>query len=136
MHYTHILEIALTRPTIFFSQQIIFMNKIYSLLLLTTALGSTIIGCSDEAKYKSMEQKYNALQTEKAKHKAKSTQQMATHSDEEMHHDMAMPAGLPVAHTIDTNEIGRNADDLPPPLIAQSRNWFESIFIPRNWSRK
>ena len=57
------------------------------------------------------------LQAEKAKHKAMSAEEMAAHSDEAMHHAMPMPAeSAGVAHNIDTDEIGRNADDLPPPL--------------------
>ena len=93
------------------------MNKICSLLLLSIALSSTIIGCSDEAKNKAMAEKYNAVQAENAKHKAMSAQEMAAHSDEEMHHDMPMPAGsTAITHNIDTDEIGRNADDLPPPI--------------------
>ena len=93
------------------------MNKPPRLLLLSIALSSTLIGCSDEAKHKAMAEKYNALQAEKTKHKAMSAQEMAAHSDEEMHHAMPMPAGsTAVSHNIDTNEIGRNADDLPPPL--------------------
>ena len=93
------------------------MNKICSLLLLSIALSSTIIGCSDKAKNKAMAEKYNAVQAENAKHKAMSAQEMAAHSDEEMHHDMPMPAGsTAITHNIDTDEIGRNADDLPPPI--------------------
>ncbi len=92
------------------------MNKPQILLLLSIALSSTIIGCSDEANYKTMAEKYNTLQVEKAKHKAMSAEQMAAHTDEEMHHDMPMPTGSTEAHNIDTDEIGRNADDLPPPL--------------------
>jgi len=93
------------------------MNKTHSLLLLSIVLSSTIIGCSDEAKYNAMAEKYNALQAEKAKHKAMSAEEMAAHSDEERQHAMPMPAGsATVAHNIDTDEIGRNADDLPPPL--------------------
>ena len=93
------------------------MNKTHRLLLLSIALGSTLIGCSDEAKYKAMAEKYNALQAEKTKHKAMTAEEMAAHSDEALHHAMPMPAGLTaVAHNIDTDEIGRNADDLPPPL--------------------
>ncbi|MDP2903803.1 MAG: multicopper oxidase domain-containing protein [Methylovulum sp.] len=90
------------------------MNRPYSLLLLSIALGSAIIGCSDEAKHKAMQEKYNALQTGKAKHNAISTEEMTAHSDAEMHH--AMPVESAGAHKIDTAEIGRNADDLPPPL--------------------
>ncbi len=93
------------------------MKKTHKWLLISIALSSTLIGCSDEAKYKAMAEKYNALQAEKAKHKAMSAEEMAAHSDEEMHHAMPMPAGsAAVAHNIDTDEIGRNADDLPPPL--------------------
>ena len=91
------------------------MNKTHSLVLLSIALSSTIIGCSDEAKNKAMAEKYNAVQADKAKHKAMAAQEMAAHSDEEMHHVMPMPAETAITHNIDTDEIGRNADDLPPP---------------------
>jgi nitrite reductase (NO-forming) len=64
-----------------------------------------------------MAEKYNALQAEKTKHKAMSAQEMAAHTDEDLHHAMPMPAGAAaVAHNIDIDEIGRSADDLPPPL--------------------
>ena len=93
------------------------MNKKYRLLLLSIALAIATTGCSDDAKYKEMAEKYNAVQAEKAKHKAMSAQEMAAHSGEEMHHAMPMPAGsAAVAQNIDTDEIGRKADDLPPPL--------------------
>ncbi|MDD2660865.1 MAG: multicopper oxidase domain-containing protein, partial [Methylococcales bacterium] len=84
------------------------MNKKYRLLLLSVALGIATTGCSDDAKYKAMAEKYNALQAEKAKQKAMSA--------EEMHHAIPMSHELSGAHKIDTDEIGRNADDLPPPL--------------------
>ncbi|MDD5266036.1 MAG: copper-containing nitrite reductase [Methylococcales bacterium] len=92
------------------------MNKTHSLLLLSIALSSTLIACSDEAKYKAMTEKYNAVQTEKTKHKAMSPEEMAAHSGEEMHHDMPMSTETTGIHKIDTDEISRNADDLPPPL--------------------
>ena len=93
------------------------MNKTHRLLLLSIALSSTIISCSDEAKYKAMAEKYNAVQAEKTKHKAISAEEMAAHTDEEMLHAMPMPTvSAAVEHNIDTDEIGRNADDLPPPL--------------------
>ncbi len=64
-----------------------------------------------------MAEKYNALQARKANHKAMSPEEMLAHSDEALHHAMPMPVGTTaVAHNIDTAEIGRNADDLPPPL--------------------
>ncbi len=93
------------------------MNKKYRLLMLSIALGIAITGCSDESKNKAMAEKYNALQAEKARHKAMSAQEMAAHTDEEMHHAMPTTAkSVSVAHNIDTAEIGRKADDLPPPL--------------------
>ena len=60
------------------------MNKTHRLLLLSIALGSTITGCSDEAKHKAMAEKYNAVQAEKAKHKAMSAEEMADHTDEDI----------------------------------------------------
>ncbi|MGZ8160691.1 MAG: nitrite reductase, copper-containing, partial [Methylobacter sp.] len=90
------------------------MNKTQSLLLLSIALSNSIVGCSDEAKYKAMEKKYQAIQAEKAKHQTMSAEEMAVHSDAKMHH--AMTADSTGTHKIDTAEIGRNADDLSPPL--------------------
>lgn len=90
------------------------MNRHHNLLLFSVALSSLIIGCSDETKYKAMEAKYNAVQAEKAKHQTMSAEEMAAHADGDMHH--AMPDGAAVTHKIDTDEIGRNADDLPSPL--------------------
>ena len=75
------------------------MNKTHSLLLLSIALSSTIIGCSDEAKYKAMAEKYNAVQAEKTKHKAMSAEEMAAHSGEEMHHAMPMPTDRTSGHS-------------------------------------
>jgi nitrite reductase (NO-forming) len=86
------------------------MNRTHRLLLLSIALSSILIGCSDEAKYKAMAEKYNALQAEKAKHKAMTAEEMTVHTDEALHHAMPMPAGLAaVAHNIDTNELGRRS---------------------------
>lgn len=79
------------------------MNKKYRLLLLSIALGIAITGCSDEAKYRTMAEKYNAVQAEKARHKAMSAQEMAAHTDEALHHATPTTAGsVSVAHNIDT----------------------------------
>ena len=93
------------------------MYRTKKLLLLSIALMCTLTGCSDEAKHKAMAEKYNAVQAEKVRHKAMSAKERADHTDETLHHAMPMPAGsAAVAHDIDSGEIGRNADDLPPPL--------------------
>jgi len=47
-----------------------------------------------------MAEKYNAVQAEKAKHKAMSAQEMAAHSDEEMHHAMQCPLDQQRLHII------------------------------------
>lgn len=90
------------------------MHRRRNLLLLSLTLNCLLIGCSDEAKYKAMEEKYNAIQAEKAKHQTMSAEEMVAHADGDMHH--AMPNGAATAHKIDTDEIGRNADDLPSPI--------------------
>jgi nitrite reductase (NO-forming) len=93
------------------------MNRTYSFLLLCITFISTIIGCSDEAKYKVM--------AEKARHKAMSAGEMGGHegggmqhsmpmsSDGQMQHSKPMPTGAAGAQQIDISEIGRRADDLP-----------------------
>jgi len=88
------------------------MNKIGSLLLFSIVLSSLTTGCSDEEKYKAMAEKYATSKTEYEKHKLMSAADMATHSDGEMSH--VMPND--VAPKIGSNEISRNADDLPPPI--------------------
>ena len=90
------------------------MNSPHNLLLLSIALSSSLIGCSDDAKYKAMEAKYNAIQAEKAKHQMMSAEQMTAHTVGEMHHALSDEAAA--THKIDTDEISRSADDLPPPL--------------------
>ena len=90
------------------------MNRIHRVLLLSVVLSSAISGCSDEAKYKAMEKKYNAVQADKAQHQSMTAEEMAAHSGEAMHHGMS--AETAAAPKIDTDEIGRRADDLPPPL--------------------
>lgn len=90
------------------------MNKTSAVLLVSIALGSLATGCSDEAKYKAMAKEYNAVQAEKIKHQSMSAEEMAAHSGGEMHH--AMPAESAGTRKLDTDEIGRNADDLPAPL--------------------
>ena len=92
------------------------MNIFNRLSVVFIALSSLVSGCSDEAKNKAMAEKYNAVQTEKIKHKAMSAEEMSAHSGEEMHHAMPMPNETSTAPKIDTDEIGRRADDLPPPL--------------------
>lgn len=86
------------------------MNRIHRVLLLSVVLSSAISGCSDEAKYKAMEKKYNAAQA----HQSMSAEEMAAHSGEAMHH--VMSTEIAAAPKIDTDEIGRRADNLPPPL--------------------
>lgn len=90
------------------------MHRRRNLLLLSLTLNSLLIGCSDDAKHKAMEEKYNAIQAEKAKHQTMSAEEMVAHADGDMHHTMTNAAAT--AHKIDTDEIGRNADDLPSPI--------------------
>ena len=88
------------------------MNKISSLLFFSIALSSLTSGCSDEEKYKAMAEKYTDSKVEYEKHKLMSPADMAAHNDKEMSHVM------PNANTpkIGSDEISRNADDLPPPI--------------------
>lgn len=88
------------------------MNKIGSLLLFSIALSSLTTGCSDEEKYKTMAEKYATSKTEYEKHKLMPAADMATHSDGEMSHDTPNA----VAPKIGSDEISRNADDLPLPI--------------------
>ncbi len=104
------------------------MNRTFSLLLLTIALGSLTTGCSDEAKNKAKAEKYAAIQAEKARHKAMSAEEMAVHEgggmqhsmpmapDGQMQHSMPMPAESESTAQSGIDEIGRRADDLPAPL--------------------
>ncbi len=92
------------------------MNRTSSVLLLTIVMGSLITGCSDEAKYKAMAKKYNAIQAEKAKHEGMRAQDMAEHEGGGMQHAMPMPNQLAMAQQSNGVEIGRRADDLPGPL--------------------
>ena len=102
------------------------MSITSSFLLLSIVLSSTIIGCSEEEKYNAMAEKYKALQADKAKYSAMSSEAMAEHKDSGMQHSMpmstdeqrphAMAAGVVGAQQIDSSEIGRRADDLPAPL--------------------
>jgi nitrite reductase (NO-forming) len=90
------------------------MNTLNRLAFFLIALSSLVSGCSDEAKYKAMAEKYSAVQAEKIKHTTMSAEEMSAHSGESLHH--AMPNETAATPKIDTDEIGRRADDLPPPL--------------------
>jgi nitrite reductase (NO-forming) len=94
------------------------LNKEYRLLAFSIALISAATSCTDEAKYKAMETKYQAVQDEIAKHRSMHklmADEEAQHSGHvSMHHDIA-PETTSI-HKINTAEISRNADDLPPPL--------------------
>lgn len=92
------------------------MKKTCSLLILSTTLGSFITGCSDEVKYQEMENKYQAMQAEMSKlQKLTAKKESPLQVNHEMHSGQSMSAanGAP---ELDTAEIGRNANDLPPPL--------------------
>ena len=88
------------------------MNKISRLLFFSMALSSLTTGCSDEEKYKAMAEKYTDSKVEYEKHKLMSPADMAAHNDKEMSHVMSN-ANTP---KIGSDEISRNADDLPPPI--------------------
>jgi len=94
------------------------MNIFNRSTVIFIVLSSLISACSDEAKNKAMAEKYNAVQAEKIKHKAMSAEEMSAHSGEEMHHAMPMAMANETTTTpkIDSDEIGRRADDLPPPI--------------------
>ncbi len=92
------------------------MNIFNRSTVIFIVLSSLISACSDEAKNKAMAEKYNAVQVEKIKHKAMSAEEMSAHSGEEMHHATPMANETTTTPKIDTDEIGRRADDLPPPI--------------------
>ena len=92
------------------------MNIFNRSTVIFIVLTSLISACSDEAKNKAMAEKYNAVQAEKIKHKAMSAEEMSAHSGEEIHHATPMANETTTTPKIDTDEIGRRADDLPPPL--------------------
>lgn len=92
------------------------MNRTSSLLLLTIALGGLSSGCSDETQNKAKLEKSAAIQAEKARHKAMAAGEMAGHEGGQMQHSMPMPSESTTAHQSEMDDIGRRADDLPPPL--------------------
>lgn len=92
------------------------MNRSSGLLLLTITLGSLITACSDETQNKAELEKYAAVQAERAKHKSMRTEEMAEHTGGGMEHSKSMPAESADSHQSGMDEIGRRADDLPPPL--------------------
>jgi nitrite reductase (NO-forming) len=93
------------------------MNKHHGFLLLLIVCSNTaLLGCSDDAKYKAMADKYNAVHAEQLQHVTMSAKKMADHSTEATHHSLPLPDETPDNHKLDTNEIGRQADDLPPSL--------------------
>ncbi|MFZ2313562.1 MAG: copper-containing nitrite reductase [Methylobacter sp.] len=75
------------------------MNRTMSLLLFSIALGSSTTGFANKSNNKTVVEKY-----------------AAAHSDETMQHSMPMSNDTAGSHKIDTDEIGRNADDLPSPI--------------------
>jgi nitrite reductase (NO-forming) len=85
------------------------MNKI-NMILATVTLSSLTIACSDEAKYKVMEDKYKAVQVEKKRHESMTHEQMVAHQLADDGHSSASQAHMK------GNDIGRRADDLPPPI--------------------
>jgi nitrite reductase (NO-forming) len=89
------------------------MNKYHSFLLLLIVCSNALIGCSDDAKYKAMADKYNAVHAE---HTMMSAKESKAHSGEDKHHDQPLSEKVTDNHKIDTDEIGRQADDLPSSL--------------------
>jgi len=70
-----------------------------SLLLFSIALSSSTTGYANESNNKAVVEKY-----------------AAAHSDETVQHSVSMSRKTATAYKVDTDEIGRNADDLPPPI--------------------
>lgn len=100
------------------------MNRPRSLVLLVIAFSSFILACSEGEKNKEKAGKYSSAQLEKAKHNSLSVQEMTTdtahssmagHSSEALHASMP-PSKITPCRSCDSNEIGRNAGDLPPPI--------------------
>jgi len=95
------------------------MNRLRILLLMILS-SIFIIGCSEEEKYKKMGEEYAAVQAEQAKHKkSMAAQKIGDHTGHEMDgHFMITvpPSEMKACIACDTGEIGRKADDLPPPI--------------------
>ena len=89
------------------------MHNKHHLLLILTVVVSATAGCSDEAKYKAMADKYAAVQAEKTKHQVMSAKEMAVHTKME-HHEPGI--ATTDSQNLDAVEISRLANDLPPPL--------------------
>jgi nitrite reductase (NO-forming) len=95
------------------------MNRSHSYLLLLILSSTLIIGCSEEAKYQEMAEKYAASKADYEKRRTMTAQEMANHVAHEMdgHSGAQMqPSEKKPCTACDTDEIGRKADDLPPPI--------------------
>ncbi|MEC4748374.1 multicopper oxidase domain-containing protein [Methylomicrobium sp. Wu6] len=87
------------------------MNRSSNSVIVILALSSFIIGCSDEAKHKET--------AEKARHSTTTAQEMANHAAHEMSghaEGETPPSAIKPCTDCATDEIGRKADDLPPPI--------------------
>lgn len=95
------------------------MTRSHRLFLLAIALSCLSTGCSEEEKYKEMAEKYAASKAEYAKRSNITAQEMANHAAHEMTNDSAAkmsPSETKPCSGCATDEIGRRADDLPPPI--------------------
>lgn len=83
-----------------------------------------MIGCSEEQNYQGNVEKYSTVQADSLKHYAlpiqkvenHTTHEMAGHSGGEIHAAMIPSTKNKLCTACDTDEIGRKADDLPPPV--------------------
>lgn len=94
------------------------MNRSSDSIIFILALASLITGCSDEAKYQETAKKYAAVQAEKARHNNVAVPAIASHAGHDMsgHGEAVTPTAIQPCTGCATDEIGRRADDLPPPI--------------------
>ena len=95
------------------------MNRSRRYILLLIAFSSFILACSEKQEHQEKTGKYSSIQLEKAKHNSLLAQEMAAHTTHEIDgHSVGKmsPSEMKPCTACDTNEIGRNANDLPPPI--------------------
>ncbi len=96
------------------------MIRSHNLILLFILLSSSMVGCSEEEeKYKQMAKNSAAVQAEITRHSPMPAQEKAAHAS----HDTAGHPSTSIQSSetkscigCGTDEIGRKADDLPPPI--------------------
>lgn len=95
------------------------MNRSRIIILLLMASSSLILACSEKQEHQEKTGKYASVQSEKAKHNSLSAQEKAAHTAHEIDgHSVGemSPSEMKPCAACDTDEIGRQANDLPPPI--------------------